>query len=197
MFPTHWIEEGKRVSSSSGEIKNSSFVQSKKQSTGQRAKKKVTTKKKIREEESKTTKTHTRPLCERKGVRGVVFRRIKLPQQSRERTREREEEEEEEEESRAMILLLVVGEKSAYKKESREREREREREAHRKATQSLWFHPLLKKNSPLFLQKLCVLLGEARTHKSKSPNLHRAPEFHSSSSLSTLRRKKPIKSTGI
>jgi len=97
-----------------------------------------------------------------------------------------------------MILLLVIGEKSAYKKESREREREREREAHRKATQSLWFHPLLKKNSPLFPAKtFCVLLGEARTHKSKSPNLHRAPEFHSSSSLSTLRRKKPIKSTGI
>ena len=56
-----------------------------------------------------------------------------------------------------MILLLVIGEKSAYKKESREREREREREAHRKATQSLWFHPLLKKNSPLFPAKtLCA-----------------------------------------
>jgi hypothetical protein len=56
-----------------------------------------------------------------------------------------------------MILLLVIGEKSAYKKESRERERVREREAHRKATVALWFHPLLKKNSPLLPAKtLCA-----------------------------------------
>jgi len=65
-----------------------------------------------------------------------------------------------------MILLLVIGEKSAYKKESREREREKEKRTEKQ--QSLCFHHLLKKIHLFSLQKLCVLLGEARTHKSKS-----------------------------
>jgi hypothetical protein len=95
-----------------------------------------------------------------------------------------------------MILLLVIGEKSAYKKESREREREKEKRTEKQHLGA--FSHLLKKNSPLFPAKtLCAAWRGTHTQIKISPNLHRAPEFHSSSSLSTLRRKKTVKSTGI
>jgi hypothetical protein len=76
-----------------------------------------------------------------------------------------------------MILLLVIGEKSAYKKESREREREKEKRTEKQ--QSLCFHHLLKKISPLFPAKtLCAAWrGKTQTNQnlSQSPPRTRVP----------------------
>jgi hypothetical protein len=80
VFPTHWIE-GKRVLLL--EIKNS-FVQSKKQSTGQSQKKVTTKKENTRGDEQNDQNTHAHSAKEKAYVVSSLV--IKLPQQSRERT---------------------------------------------------------------------------------------------------------------
>jgi len=132
----------------------------------------------------------------------VVSSRVKLPQ-----SRGEGREEEHAKEKKKKNTRIISRDDSSSRRRRREerlwerkqREREREREAHRKATKLALIFILLKKISPLFLQKLCVLLGEAhtRTNQNLSPISTAQPEFHASSSLSTLRRKKPIKSSGI